>query len=187
MNHVIALLLLAVPLASAHRPQPAEERLVIEKPKISHVIGGEFLEGPEVFTVVLEYDTPFAMPMELQVPFVPRNENHRPAFAVVGPGLPAPTAEQAALLPLDVPEGSGVYVELNDDPEREVYFERVMRRTMWTSGSVALHFPSAGTYEVWVWSPDFSVGEFWLGFGVEEDFSGGGWSSIFSSWDLFAW
>ena len=40
----------------------------------------------------------------------------------------------AGVAPLDVPEGGGVIIELNDDEEREVT-ERVMRRTMHTSGS----------------------------------------------------
>ncbi|MBX2802614.1 MAG: hypothetical protein KTR31_33350 [Myxococcales bacterium] len=173
--------------ALAHRPQAVEERLVIELPKISHVIGGEFVTGDEVFTVVLEYDTPFAMPMEMQVPRLRALENHRPVFAIVGPGLPEPTPELLDWLPAEVPEGMGVWVQRNDEPEREVYFEQVMRRTMWTTGSLAVHFPSAGTYEVWIWSPDFSVGEFWYGFGVEEDFSGGAWGGVFDDWGLFGW
>jgi hypothetical protein len=187
MTRLAPLLILLTPLASAHRPQPAEERLEIEKPAVSHVVGGDFQTGVEVFTVVLDYETPFAMPMEIMVPRAEELEDHRPAFAIVGPGLPLPTAEEADLLPLEVPDGYGVYIERNDAPEREVYFERVMRRTMVTTGSVAVHFPAAGTYEVWIWSPDFTVGEFWYGFGVEEDFSGGGWGPIFANWGLFGW
>lgn len=180
-------ILLAAPLALAHRPAPAEEELIIEKPAISHVVGGDFVTGDEVFRVVLDYDQPFAMPMEIMVPRSPELENHRPVFALVGPGFPEPTAEQLAFLPMDVPDGHGVMIEYNDDEEREVYFERVMRRTMLTSGSVGVHFPAAGVHEVWIFSPDFTVGEFWYGFGVEEDFSGGGWGPIFADWDLFGW
>ena len=187
MTRLTLLLLSLAPTASAHRPQPAEERLNIEKPKVSHVVGGEFEDGTEVFTVVLEYDQPFALPMEIMVPRASELENHRPAFAVVGPGLPAPTPDEINWLPLEVPEGFGVLIEPNDESEREVYFERVMRRTMWTSGSLAVHLPAASTYEVWIWSPDFTVGEFWYGFGVEEDFSGGGWGPIFANWNLFGW
>ena len=58
---------------------------------------------------------------------------------------------------------------------------------MWTSGSFALHLPEAGDYEIWVWSPNLTTGDFQLGFGVEEDFSGGAWGPIFSSWGDFAW
>ena len=180
-------MLFLTPIASAHLPQPAEERLEIAKPKVSHVVGGDFVTGVEVFTVVLTYEDPFAMPMEIMVPWGEELENHRPAFAIVGPGLPAPTAEEEGWLPLEVPEGHGVFIERNEDPEREIYFERVMRRTMRTTGSMAVHLPSAGTYEVWIWSPNFTVGEFWYGFGVEEDFSDGGWGPIFSNWGLFGW
>ena len=187
MTKLAPLLILLMPLASAHRPEPAQERLEIGNPKISHVVVGNFVDGTEVFTVVLDYDEPFAMPMELLIPWDEALENHRPVFAVVGPGLPEPSDELQAWLPMEVPDGEGVIVEYNDEPEREVYFERVMRRTMWTSGSVGFHLPSASTYEIWIWSPDFSVGEFWFGFGVEEDFSGGAWDPIFEEWAVFAW
>ena len=180
-----ALLLLA-PLASAHRPEPAQDELTIAKPKVSHVVGGNFETGDEVFRVLLDYDRPFAMPMEIMVPRDKDLENHRPVFAIVGPGLPEPTSEQRLFLPLEVADGHGVFIEYNDR-DREVYFERVMRRTMLTSGSLAVHLPSEGLYEVWIFSPDFTVGEFWYGFGVEEDFSGGGWGPIFAEWGLFGW
>ena len=179
-------LFLLTPLAFAHRPQPAEEKTEISEPGISHVIGGVFTSGVEVFRVILPFEEPFALPMELMVPW--RLEAHRPVFAVMGPGLPEPTAEQREWLPLEVPEGSGVIIELNDDEEREVYFERVMRRTMHTSGSLAMHLPAASTYEVWIWSPEFTVGEFWFGFGVEEDFSDPDvWDPLFENWGLFGW
>jgi len=177
-----------VPFASAHRPEPAEERLEIEKPLVSHVVGGEFVTGIEVYTVVLEYEQPFAMPMELMVPWDKDLIDHRPAYAIVGPGLPEPTPEEVDFLPAEVPDGYGVIIEYNDHEEREIYFERVMRRTLRTSGSLAIHLPSAGTFEIWIWSPNFTVGEFWYGFGVEEDFSGGdAWGPIFTDWGIFAW
>jgi hypothetical protein len=144
------------------------------------------VSGVEAFRIVLPFKEPFALPMEIMVPW--KLESHRPVFAVVGPGLPTPTAEQAEFLPFAVPEGSGVIIERNDHEEREVYFEQVMRRTMRTSGSLALHLPAASTYEVWIWSPEFTVGEFWFGFGVEEDFSDPEvWDPLFENWDLFGW
>ena len=180
------LLLFLSPLAFAHRPQPVEEVTEISAPEISHVIGGDFVSGVEAFRIVLPFKEPFALPMEIMVPW--KLESHRPVFAVVGPGLPTPTAEQAEFLPFAVPEGSGVIIERNDHEEREVYFEQVMRRTMRTSGSLALHLPAASTYEVWIWSPEFTVGEFWFGFGVEEDFSDPEvWDPLFENWDLFGW
>lgn len=181
------LLLLMVPLAAAHRPQTAEEVVEIAMPTISHAISGTFETGVEVFTVVLEYDEPFAMPMEILIPVRGDLELHRPAYAVVGPGLPEPTEEERAWLPFEVEDGLGVFIERNGDDPRDVYFETVMRRTMWTSGSHAIHLPSAGTYEVWIWSPNLTTGDFQYAFGVEEDFSGGAWGPIFSNWGDFAW
>ena len=181
------LLLLCLPMASAHRPVSAEAVVEIDRPKVSHAVTGTFETGVEVFTIQLSYDQPFAMPLEILVPVRNDLELHRPAYAVVGPGLPTPTEEEQAWLPFTVDEGLGVFIERNGDEPRDVYFENVMRRTMWTSGSFALHLPEAGDYEIWVWSPNLTTGDFQLGFGVEEVFSGGAWGPIFSSWGDFAW
>ena len=187
MSRFLLVLLLALPFASAHRPEATDGVLDIELDEVSYVVAGTFETGAEVFRVLLDYDRPFALPFEMMVPVQPRWEDHRPAYAVVGPGLPEPTEEERAWLPVEVPEGEGVFVERNDAPEREVYFEQVMRRTLWTTGGIAIHLPQAGNYEVVIWSPDGTTGDFQFGFGVEEDFSGGAWGPIFSDWGTYAW
>lgn len=172
--------------AEAHRPGVAETEVTVDKPTVSWVLAGVFHEGDEVFTVVLPLDAPIALPFELMVPAQPRWQDHRPAFAIVGPGLPVPDEATRAFLPRDVPEGQGVFVERNDRRERLVYFEQVMRRTLWTSGSIAIPL-SGATHEVWIWSPDGTTGDFQLGFGVEEDFSDGGFGALFKDFGRYAW
>lgn len=187
MSRLLLPLLALVPASLAHRPQTAGGEVVVEDPTISWVYAGAFETGDEVFTFVATYDQPFALPMELMVPARKRWAEHRPAYAVVGPGLPEPTDAERALLPVEVLDGEGVFIELDDAPERAVYFEQVMRRSLYTTGSFALHLPEAGTYAFVVWSPDGTTGDFQLGFGVEEDFSDGAWGPIFSDWGAFAW
>ena len=80
----------------------------------------------------------------------------------------------------------GVFIEHNDAPERRVYFEPVMRRTMYTSGSIAIPL-GEGVTELWVWSPDGTTGDFQMGFGVEEDFSDGAYGDLFANWGTYAW
>ena len=100
--------------------------------------------------------------------------------------VPTPSEELRASLPSEVPDGHGVYFEPNDAPERQEFFEGFTGTNFWTSGAIALALDE-GTHEVWIWSPEFTVGEFWYGFGVEEDFSGGGWGPLFANWDIFGW
>lgn len=186
MRHILLLALLLVPEASAHRPASAELTTVIDDPTVSWVVNGELHNGDEVFTIKLDFPRPFALPMELMTEHRANAADFRPAYAVVGPGLPAPTAEDAARLPRDVPEGWGAFIAWNDDVEREVYFEQVMRRTMYTTGSLALALRE-GPHEIWIWNPDGEPGDWQLGLGVEEDFSGGAFSDIFSHWSQYAY
>lgn len=178
-------LLLVVPLVSAHQPAAVESDFYVENPYISYAVNGTFVTGDEVFTVQLDLDRAFALPFELLIEKKPSNKDHRPMYAVVGPGLPPPSAELAAMLPLEVPEGAGVFIDRNDDPERLVIFESVMRRFYWSSDTTALAL-DPGHHEVWVWSPDGTTGDVVIGLGVEEDFSEG-FGGLFADWSIYAY
>lgn len=172
--------------ALAHRPAALDTTLEVADPTISWTLNGSFESGEEVYTLFLDYEEPFAAPFELMVPAKRSLEDHRPAYAVVGPGLPVPSAEEQDLLPLPLPEGYGAFIDWNDDPERFVYFEGVMRRTLWSSGTIAIAM-QAGENQVWIWSPEGTTGDFQLAFGVEENFEDGAWGPLFENWGDFAW
>ena len=186
MIRSLALLLLTLTPANAHRPAGDINNVEIADPTISWVVPGAFETGDELFVVTLDMPRDFALPFELLVPKRPGLKDHRPMYAVVGPGLPEPDPFSLTLLPADLPEGWGGFVETNDATERIVYFEQVMRRNMWTSGTIALPL-QAGVSEIWVWNPAGTTGDFQLGFGVEEDFSNGGFTEVFKDWGLYAY
>ena len=186
MRTVLLLMLLFVPEASAHRPSTAEAVTTIDDPTVSWVVNGELHNGDEVFRVKLDFPRPFALPFELMTEHRAGAADFRPAVAIVGPGLPSASAEVAARLPRTVPAGWGVYVDFNEATDREVYFEQVMRRTMYTTGSFAIALRE-GPNEVWIWNPDGTPGDWQLGLGVEEDFTGGAFSDIFSHWGQYAY
>lgn len=186
MKTLLIGLLMALPAAQAHRPSAADLSLDVADPTISWVVAGVFASGDEVYTVNLTYETGFALPFEIMSPRQAGMEDHRPAYAVVGPGLPAPSDADRDYLPFEVEDGLGVYIERNEQAAREVYFEQVLRRTLYTSGTIALPL-QAGESQVWIWSPEGTTGDWQLGFGVEEDFSNGGFGAIFDDWSLYAW
>lgn len=179
---------LALP-AHAHRPITADGGVFeVDDPTISYLIVSALEHPDDVGQVHLTFDEPFALPFELMVPAIPANAEHRPAFAVVGRGLPKPDAATLTRLPaaLQLEDDWGVYVDFNDAPERQIYFEQVMRRNLYTTGAIALSLQE-GEVEVWVWSETGSVGPWWLGFGVEEDFSGSAFADIFAEWGKYAY
>ena len=178
-------LLLLVALATAHQPAAVQQDLEVADPYISYAVNGTFVTGREVYTVRLAYERGFALPFELLVEKRSGNEAFRPMYAVVGPGLPAATEEERRLLPKAIPDGAGLYLDRNEDAQRLVVFESVMRRVYWSTEAVALALPP-GDFEVWVWSPEGDAGDFVLGFGVEEDFSNG-FGGLFSEWSTYAY
>ena len=174
-----------LPLAWGHQPAELGTEFDVENPYISYAVNGSFVTGDEVFVLHLTYDRGFALPFELLTEKRAEFEDHRPMYAVVGPGLPAPTDAELAVLPTPLEDGQGVFVDQNADVERLVIFESVMRRFYWSTEATALAL-DPGDYEIWVWSPEGTTGDFVIGLGVEEDFSGG-YGGLFAEWGTYAY
>lgn len=177
-------LLLAMP-GRAHAPGRLRdgEPFVFEKPAISYAVFGQFVTGEEHFVIKVNHPVRFGAPVEIFVPHQSGLENHRPAWALVGPGLGAPTEEELDALPAPLPAGFGAVVELNQVSPRPAFFESVMRRFFWTSRPLAVVFPK-GESELWIWCPAKTLGKFGLGYGVEE---GGGYMEAFNDWSFYAY
>lgn len=171
--------------AMAHTPGRLRSNapFVVTNPQDSYALFGVFYAGDEVFVAQLRHATRFATPVEMLVPHTDSLKAHRPAYAVVGIGLPLPSDAERALLPKPLPDGWGAVLELNDVSPRPALFESVMRRFYWSSEPLAVVFPQ-GDSEIWIWSPAKTTGKFGLGFGVEE---GGGYMAAFKDWSLYAY
>jgi hypothetical protein len=189
MRHLALLIacaaVLSSPSADAHTPGRFRtgEAFVPGDPTDSFALYGDFETGEERFVVALTLRERYAVPVEVFVPHQAALANHRPAWALVGPGLPAPSAEELAALPVSLPAGFGAVVDLNTVTPRPVFYEFVMRRFYWSSGAMNVVFPE-GASELWVWSPNKTTGKFGLGFGVEE---GGGYMAALKDWCFYAY
>lgn len=123
--------LLLASTGQGHQPATLDGVRVIEKPTISHALYGELSEEVPLLEIKMDFEEGFAMPFELLVPHKSEFQNFRPVMAVVAPGLPAPNATESDLLQeagIEIPDGSGVYVDQNNDEERLVIFESFTRR-----------------------------------------------------------
>ncbi len=185
MNRLALALLLLPALAWSHTPGRLDPTtaFVPADPKDSYALYGEFVTGEERFVIKLRLDERYAVPLEVFVPKQSGNEEHRPAWALVGPGLPAPTAEELAALPATLPDGWGAIVDLDTVSPRPIFYEFVMRRFYWSSGAMNVVFPQ-GDSELWVFSPRKTKGKFGIGFGVEE---GGGYFAALKDWSFYAY
>jgi hypothetical protein len=172
--------------AEAHQPGILEagETYEVEDPILSAALYGTFERGTEVFEIRMRLDAPLAIPNEVLVPHRDPLKNHRPVFAIVGTGLPEPSAADLAILPRALPDGAGAMVVRNDVPERDIVFESILRRVYWSNGVVA-HVLPAGDVRIWIWSPKETSGDFVLGYGVEE--GGQDLGHILSNWGTYAY
>jgi len=159
---LLGLGLAASPPADAHLPANADALAR------SRSVDAEFIDGDEVFVMDMHLESGAALPLDVLVPPQDHLREHRPALALLGPGLPAPRGDTAAQIPGGVPLGAGVWVQWNDAPERPVVYEPTTRRVFWGSPAVALPLQS-GDYEVRVWSPEGTTGPFSVGVGVDDD------------------
>ena len=161
----------------------ANAPFVPKDPKDSCALFGKFVTGDENFVIKLSLDERYAVPVEVFVPKQKSLEEHRPAWALVGPGLPVPSAEELAALPAPLPDGWGAVVDLNTVSPRPIFYEFVMRRFYWSSGAMNVVLPR-GESELWVFSPRKTKGKFGIGFGVEE---GGGYFEALKDWSFYAY
>jgi hypothetical protein len=168
---VIALLS-ATPIGLAHQPTisdgtavDAEHAIEFVDPQISRVVYHEVTaEAPQVW-VTFEVDQPQALKIQLGVPLIDRLEDFRPAFALLGPGLPS------VELPFTVPEGLGGSVfESGNVTEPEVFDEPFTGTTSWILRDEEVQLPAAGRYYVVAYVPSGEQGKLWVALGVEEVF-----------------
>lgn len=171
--------------AAAHMPGilRAGTPFVVEEAGVSYALYGVFERGDERFTVTISFSEDFALPFEIFVPHRDELRDHRPAYAIVGAGLPVPGPDELAALPAPLPPGRGAFVELDRVEPRPAFYEFFTRRFFWSSGPVALVLPR-GDYEIWIWSPSRTTGKFGLGFGVEERFQ---MSKAFEGFSTYEW
>jgi hypothetical protein len=179
-----ALLLAAASPALAHTPTKLDPAatFTVKNTKVSVAFFGLFVTGEERFVISLSFAERYATTFEMLVPHQEQLKEHRPAYAIVGPGLQKPTAEELAALPAPLPAGWGAILVFDENTPRVALFESVMRRFYWTGGSTAVIFPKADL-EVWVWSPKKTAGKFCLGYGIEE--GGGGYENAFKDWAFY--
>lgn len=168
------LLPLLLTTADAHRPSfgdtgmdDAETAYLIEDIGVSIVVYKELTcAQPQLW---MEYDglAGEELLVQLGVPNIGRLANHRPAVAVIGPGMPELTEE----VPFDVPEGLGGYVFYAEDEPTD-FDEPFTQTQSWIFAEHTLVLPEDGIGYVVGYNPDELTGKIWLATGVIEDFAG---------------
>lgn len=173
---VILVGILCMPGAWAHRyienegiHTSAESAIPIGDIDVSQVAYHEATSDSAQLWLSFEAEAGVIASIEIGVPKIDRYESLRPAFILLGPGLPA--LENS---PVEVPEGYGGIVYATDtisDPE--VFDEPFTGTSSWIFGRQEITLPASGLYYIVTYVPSGTPGKFWVAPGVKEVFGFG--------------
>ena len=159
--------------ALAHQPTisdgtatSSESALFLEDIDLSRVVYHEATADAQQLWIEFEIAEPQSVFVSLGVPVIDRLAEYRPAFVVLGPGLPA------VELPFDVPDGLGGLLFTTDGvPDPVVFDEPFSRTSSWILCEEDIELPEAGTYFIVAFAPSGEEGKLWIAPGDREEFS----------------
>lgn len=162
-------------VASAHLPifddgtaVDAEHALVISDIGLSQVVYHEVTEPVQPLWIALDAAAGQELYFNPGVPALDRLKDYRPAFALVGPGLPAAT------LPFDIPAGDGAEVyPTTDITDPEFFHEPFSGTDSWILFKKTVALPQSGRYYLVGYIPSGQPGKFWVAIGKREEFGAG--------------
>jgi len=159
-------------VASAHLPilddgtaVDAEHALVISDIGLSQVVYHEAKAPVQPLWIAFDAVAGQELYFNPGVPAIDRLKDYRPAFALVGPGLPAAT------LPFDIPAGDGAEVYPTADiTDPEFFHEPFSGTDSWIFFKKTVTLPQSGRYYLVGYVPSGQPGKFWVAIGKREEF-----------------
>ena len=170
---VLAAVLCVTPGAWAHRylendgsHVSLERALPIGDIGLSQVVYHEVTADTSQIWLSFDAEAGAVASIELGVPKIDRYADYRPAYALLGPGLP-PLENP----PVTVPEGYGGIVFTTDEvADPEVFAEEFTGTDSWIFGRQEISLPETGRYYIVGYVPSGEPGKFWIAPGTREQF-----------------
>ncbi len=165
--------LLAITTADAHVPTLSdgtattpETAITFDDIQISRVIYHEITTAAPRIWLTFTVDEPQALKIRFAIPRIDRFADYRPAFALLGPELPAIS------LPFATPNDlGGQAYETGAVSNPEVYDEIFTGTQAWVLWDGTVDLPAAGQYYLVAYHPTDAPGKLWLAPGRKEVFT----------------
>ena len=140
--------------------------LVITRVENSKAIYGWLQSATDVDYAQIDVTRPVTLQAEVLVQVCPSLAQFLPAYAIIGPGLPAPTQP----IPVPLPDGYGAIVVPNLDPgaQRPTFFEPAGGKTYYEGVETIIEATTPGRWAIIVWDPYQMGGDYVLGTGFLE-------------------
>ena len=152
-------------LSGADTGTSPENAVFIDDASISHAVYHEVTAQTAQLWVTFDFEAGQEIYTQLGVPAIDRLADFRPAFAVLGPGLPE------IGLPFDIPDGLGGLLFTTDDTDEPEFFAEEFTGTdSWIFGELIDAAPETGTYYLVAFVPSGDVGKLWVAVGRREVF-----------------
>jgi hypothetical protein len=143
----------------------AEHAVVISDIGLSQVVYHEVKEPVQPLWIAFDGVAGQELYFNPGVPAIDRLKEYRPAFALVGPGLPEAT------LPLAIPAGTGAEVYLTTDiADPEFFHEPFSGTDSWILFKKTVILPQTGRYYLVGYVPSGQAGKYWIAIGKREEF-----------------
>ena len=170
--------------APAGQRDPFPGAIPVPDASISRAVYGTLAAGEAFDAYRLTVSQPSSTPVEMLVPKMGKYRDFRPAFALVGPGLPAAGAPprfiserlKTAYTAVSLVPGALPQVLVVPDPgaaSRASFYEPFSFTSYYRGGSTTVALRPGRTYYLVVYDPRGQRGEYALGIGVAEKFSAG--------------
>jgi hypothetical protein len=140
--------------------------LVITRVENSKAIYGWLASAADVDYSQIDVTSPVTLQADVLVQVCPALAEFLPSYAIIGPGLPAPTQP----IPVPLPDGYGAIVVPNLAPgtERPTFFEPAGGKTYYEGVETIIEATTPGRWAIIVWDPYRMGGDYVLSVGFLE-------------------
>lgn len=170
---VLAVLFVWSPGAAAHKlvqddgsHVDAANAIFVQDVSISQVVYHVVPGAGDTLWIAFDGQAGQELYAELGIPKIDGLQDYRPAFAVLGPGLPS------VEVPFDIPAGYGGWVfDTTGTPTAPVFDEKFTGTLSWKYEGQTYTLPAAGRYYVVGYVPGGTTGKYWVAVGKKEKFT----------------
>ena len=146
-------------------PSMRHTAIRIKDVQVSQVVYHKMTAKARQLWITFEVDQPQKLRLQLGVPLIERLREYRPAFVLLGPGLPNVS------LPFETPSDSGgLLFDTRDAGPPRVFHEPFTGTDSWILGRHEVQLPAAGRYYVVAYHPSDEPGKLWMALGEQEAF-----------------
>ncbi|HMR55020.1 MAG TPA: hypothetical protein PKD34_00290 [Candidatus Doudnabacteria bacterium] len=152
--------------------------LQIPDPSVaSQAVYGRLSNVGELDSYVFVPEQNGVIPLEILVPVQPSNNQFKPDIYLLGRNISAEDSVEMEELPVEIPGGYGG-IKLSNNHEQGYWHEPFSLERYWVGDKKEITVEAGQNYFILVYEPSSQIGDYVLGVGFAEDFSGSSFTGL---------